>query len=400
QQAALAFETKGPQGLDRYLAELQTQEDVAAVLLDERGRLLSRPPLRDFQLRILLRKPDGPRNRARQQRLAIHSIRTDSHHYEWRALKPRLDSRQWRLLGGARLAIFLSVLALAALLFATWLGRPISRLKSATQGLARGDLSTRVETSLAERRDAIGELGAEFNRMAEHLQTIVSSKERLLRDMSHELRSPLARLDVALEILRDQPANSAALDRIATESQRLAELIDQVMTLARLDDPDAGYQRQTLAFDELVQSVADEMRILPQADIQVDQLQPIALNGHAGLLRSAIENLLRNALHYTADNSQVGLSLSEQQGQACLTIRDAGPGVAESELTAIFRPFYRTAEARDRDSGGYGVGLSIVDRVARLHGGQVTASNRESGGLEIRFCIPALAQGGEQDAPI
>lgn len=399
QQAAAIYEAGGPPALNDYLEGIYAEHEVAAVLLDRSGHPLSRPGLRGFHLRMLLPDTERANKHPARRRLMEMQIRTEADHYLWRAMRPRLEPHQWRLLGWARLAIFVSVLALTALLFAAWLGRPIARLKNATQRMGSGDLGSRVEPRLARRRDAIGELGAEFNRMAEHLQDLVSSKERLLRDVSHELRSPLARLDVALELLRDKPENPAALDRIALESRRLGELIDQVMTLSRLDNPEAAYQMQSLDMAELVDTVINDLRTLPGARIEILKLEAITVSGNPGLLRSAVENLLRNALHYTAPDTAATLALTSDDGWARLVIADQGPGVAEDQLEAIFRPFYRTAEARDRDSGGYGVGLSIVQRVAGLHGGTVNARNRDTGGLEVELCLPLETAGSAQDLP-
>lgn len=393
--AASIYEQRGSDALHDYLQELRRSRHVTAMLLGADGRPLTRlrmpPHVRD---RLLgpVRQLSGPL--ADSGRLLRTRVRTQADQYEWRVLRPRPGPEQWRALGWVRLLIFLLVMALAALLFTAWLGRPIKRLRLATDGMAAGDLATRVDNTLTGRRDEIGELGQAFNNMAERIQALVENKKRLLRDVSHELRSPLARLEVALELARERSVDRATseLDRIDLETQRLKALIDQVMTLARLDDPEAAYQYETLDLHSLTAEICADLALLPEARFDLQSAEGVHVQGNSSLLRSAIENVLRNAIKYTAKGSSIRVRLSVENNQAVLRVADRGPGVPEQQLEAIFKPFYRTSEARtpgaNGSTGGYGVGLAIVQRVVESHGGSATARNRPDGGLEIELRLP------------
>ncbi len=396
QQAALAYESGGEEALHSYLRNLRREHRVTGLLFNRAGKPLTRLRMPPDMRQTLLKGEDSSSSGPRFHRLAHFDIHTDNAIYQWRVLRPPPGPAQWRTLGGVRLVIFLAFMALAALLFTTWLGRPIKQLRIATDNMTAGDLGSRVGASVASRHDEIGELGSAFNRMADRLQSLVANKERLLRDVSHELRSPLARLEVALELAREKSNGAAGkeLNRIDLETQRLKALIDQVMTLARLDDPEAAYQFQLLNIGELLESVCEDLDMLPEADIRLEPYPDLHVLGNDGLLRSALENVIRNAMKYTAGGTEVGVCLYPAGDTAVIEVRDHGPGVPDAQLEAIFRPFYRTSEARTpetgegADSGGYGVGLAIVKRVTLAHKGNVKATNMDGGGLRISLSLP------------
>jgi two-component system sensor histidine kinase CpxA len=282
---------------------------------------------------------------------------------------------------------------------ARYLSSPVVRLRTATQQLAAGDLSARVGAANGRRRDELADLGRDFDVMAEQIQSLMDSKQRLLHDISHELRSPLARLKIALELARqsDGPEARWALDRIEREADRLNDLIGQLLTLARLDSKAQNKSNSSVDLkrivDEIVADADFEARSAGRAVKLVASLDCL-VDGNEQLLRSAIENVVRNAASYTAEGTSVEVSLRCGNGdqQAVIDVLDRGSGVPQAALASIFHPFYRVADARDRQSGGSGLGLSIAQRAVQIHGGSVSASNAPGGGLLVEILLP-LAPG-------
>jgi two-component system sensor histidine kinase CpxA len=246
------------------------------------------------------------------------------------------------------------------------------------------------------RRDELGELAQDFDFMAERVESLVSAQQRLLQDVSHELRSPLARLSVALELaLRDAgPAAAPALGRVGREAERLNELIGQLLTLVRLEGG-AAPQQVRIELSQLVAEIADDADFEATAHdrrVRVAGCDVCEVVGVPELLRSAIENVLRNAVQHTAAGSAVDVTLRRQISGAApiatLEVRDHGPGVPEEALDAIFKPFYRVSDARERSSGGVGLGLAITARAIHLHGGVLRARNAPDGGLIVQIDLP------------
>ncbi|HYM00564.1 MAG TPA: ATP-binding protein [Blastocatellia bacterium] len=278
------------------------------------------------------------------------------------------------------------------------LSSPVVKLRAATRRLAAGDLGARVGPSLGKRRDELADMGRDFDLMAGQIQSLMTSQRRLLHDISHELRSPLARLGVALELARNGDADDTrwALDKIELEAERLNGMVGQVLTLARLENESAERnERVPLDLASLVDEVATDADFEARSrnrTVRITATEPCRTSGNPLLLRSAIENVVRNAVLYTADGTTVDIALRiEQTGpisEAVITVRDHGRGVPEASLGDIFRPFYRVGDARDRESGGSGLGLSITQRAVLLHGGIVSASNAPGGGLQVEIRIP------------
>jgi two-component system sensor histidine kinase CpxA len=280
-------------------------------------------------------------------------------------------------------------------IFCYWLARylttPVLKLRATTNELAEGNLGARVSTKLTKRRDEVGQLGQDFNSMAERLESMVKAQQRLLGDISHELRSPLARLGVALGLARQRsgPEANGALDRIERESDNLNEMISQLLTLTRLESGTDGRKRTDVDLAALVKEVAEdadfEARSINRA-VQVVSSDHCKIKGIEELLRSAVENVVRNAVRYTPEGTAVEVALERQNGHAVISVRDRGKGVPEESLEKIFRPFYRTEDARDRQSGGgTGLGLAITERAVRMHGGSVEAVNAVGGGLAVEM---------------
>lgn len=287
-------------------------------------------------------------------------------------------------------------LALSALL-AWYLSKPIRHLRSAFEAVAAGHLDTRVGP-LMGRRDEIADLGRDFDRVTERLQQLLAAQRRLLHDVSHELRSPLARLQVAIGIARRDPSKvELTLDRLERESARLDTLVGEILTLSRLE---SGTGQNGLVTDDLADLIAE---VASDADFEarakglaVRYLGPEScpLACQPELLQRAIENLVRNGLKYTAPDTVVEVTLAvEASGERCrITVADHGPGVPEEELEHIFEPFVRgKSQGGEHEGNGFGLGLAIARHAIEAHGGSIAAHNRAEGGLVMSIDLP-LAQ--------
>jgi two-component system sensor histidine kinase CpxA len=263
---------------------------------------------------------------------------------------------------------------------------------------------------VGKRRDELGDLARDFDNMAERIESLLTSQRRLLQDISHELRSPLARLHVALGLARQRgdAAPSGALDRIEREADQLNTMIGQVLTLARFDSGAERIDQERLDLAQLIRETAEdaeyEARSLSRS-IRLVRCEDCVLMGTEALLRSAIENVVRNAVRYAPEGTEVevGLSVLNRSGDAMaiIRVRDHGPGVSEDALIQIFRPFYREGDHRDRRTGGTGLGLAITERAVRLHGGSVSASNASDGGLVVEIALPVgTSQSRHESLPL
>ncbi|MBV8475133.1 MAG: HAMP domain-containing protein [Acidobacteria bacterium] len=299
---------------------------------------------------------------------------------------------------GILIAILTS--GLVCFLLARSLTAPIIRLRTATHQLANGELSARAGPAGAGRRDEIAELVRDFDAMAERLENLVNAQARLLNDISHELRSPLARLSVALGLARQRtgPETVGNLDRIELEANRLNELIGRLLVLARMEGGDQDTEMAPVHMGELVGDVSRDAAFEAQGRncrVRCNIRQDSMVFGNAALLHSAVENVVRNAMRYTQEGTEVQIDLESGEAakrrQAIVRISDHGPGVPEQSLSKLFRPFYRLDDARNRQTGGVGLGLSITERAVRLHGGSVKAENRAGGGLVVEICLPAMS---------
>src|SRR6202167_3722265 len=286
-----------------------------------------------------------------------------------------------------------------------WLARyitaPIRDLRAATHRLATGNLSARVGDAATRRADELAELSRDFDHMAEQIESLISSQKRLFADISHELRSPLARLTVALGLTRlhANPECAGGLDRIELEAERLNSLIGNLLRLARLEGGSEALEGDPVPLNRVVQDVAADADFEAQArnrHVRVTHADECTILGNRQLLRSAIENVIRNAVNYTDEGTEVQITLkkshSNGNGMAVISVRDHGRGVPEESLRDIFLPFYRVGDARDRFSGGSGLGLSITERAVRLHGGKVKAENCPDGGLLVELSLPSAAR--------
>lgn len=283
----------------------------------------------------------------------------------------------------------MAFLGLLGGLFIFWLAHhlsaPIAALRSATQALAGGDMEIRVKPDFSRRKDEIGGLAQDFNRMAERVGVLLESRVRLMQDVSHELRSPLARLSVALGLARKQD-QGGALDRIGVEIDRMEELISRLLEYEKADN--AADMGEEIELKALIEEIVDNARFEAGGNPFELELQPAVLQGDRRLLSSALENVLRNAVSYSPEGGHIGFRMESDGNQILIRISDEGPGVPENELEGIFQAFYRVEKARERGKGGSGMGLAIARRAIERHGGRIHARNRRSGGLEIQIRLP------------
>jgi signal transduction histidine kinase len=306
-----------------------------------------------------------------------------------------------------RLISVLMVAALLCLWLARYITAPVIKLRKITRQLAEGNLGARVGSAGVKRRDEIADLGRDFDNMAERLEGLMLSQRRLMTDISHELRSPLARLSVALGLAwrSANPEIESSLEHIERETDRLNELIGALLSLARLESGAEPANREAVNLEALTREVIDDANFEAQSRnvrVRMARCQTCSITGIRGALRSALENVLRNAVNYTAVGTEVEVTLDRihdaTESFAVIQVRDHGDGVPEELLGSIFKPFYRVADARERSSGGTGLGLTITDRIVHLHGGTVTAWNSKHGGLVVELRMPltgALAGNAE-----
>jgi signal transduction histidine kinase len=292
------------------------------------------------------------------------------------------------------LLVTIAVSGVVCYLLVGYLTRPIDSLRRAAQAIAHGDLSARAVGS--RNQDQIGQLVNDFNIMAARLQSTLEAQQQMVSDISHELRSPLARLTVALELARARAGDLArsALDRIELESTRLNDMIGRILALAQITSGELHTTKQRIQLTEILRDVVADADFEARARSTSVQLciQPpresAYVAGYPSLLRSALENVIRNAIAYTNPGTLIEVNQNVENGHAYITIRDHGAGVPESELAKLFTPFYRVDNSRTRRTGGTGLGLAIAARAIALHAGTISAQNASDGGLIIDIRLP------------
>ncbi|MDF3942138.1 HAMP domain-containing sensor histidine kinase [Achromobacter denitrificans] len=307
------------------------------------------------------------------------------------------DSSHWEVLALSPVALALLLFALAVTAPFCWaltrhVTAPLAQLRQATHALSAGRLGAHTPAKLARRKDELGLLARDFNAMADRLKALVDTREQLLHNIAHELRSPLARLRLAAELARRKDERQdLQLDRIERECERLDSLVGNTLRLARLGA--LPVPTDTLDLAEIVSAVVEDARYEAggrQIRIAWDPHPPVPLVGDRCSLASAIENVLRNALRFAPAHSAIRVRLLVSAREACLEIEDRGPGVAHEELESLFEPFYRTASGARKPGSGAGLGLSIAHAAVAAHKGRMSARNMSPQGLSVRLELPRL----------
>src|SRR5437763_14612335 len=417
QTAAEILERDGQGALASYLDRVERASGIHAVILDEYGEEVSGRPVPAGASELAKRTTESAPfvfefSPQQPQPLAAQAVRAPSGtRYTMVAEMPGPDFPRppprpgehgsflfgLHLLGQSMLTVLL-----VGGLFCYWLARyvttPIVKLRDTTHELAAGNLTARISHKLIKRRDEIGSLGRDFNLMAGRIESLVEAQRRLLRDISHELRSPLTRLNVALELVRRRaaPELDKGLDRIGREAGSINEMIGQLLTLSRVESGTYKLAGVRIDLCALLQEITDDADFEARCrnrTVRITACEECTATGVAELLRSAIENVVRNAVHHTAEGTEVLIALycetSDGEKHALISVQDHGAGVPEEAIERNFDPFYRVEDARDRQTGGTGLGLAIATRAVQLHGGTIRAANAPDGGLvvEIRFPI-------------
>lgn len=307
-------------------------------------------------------------------------------------LRQRPSQPWWRLSSLSEpilILLLLLISAAASFILAISISRPLRELLQQNLRFANGQLDSRVE-QLAKRQDELGQLGRSFNTMAERISALLHNQQRLMRDISHELRSPLARAQLALG-LSERQRDLQQLPRLKSELERLEAMLDELLTFSKLDAGQYQLQCHPVDLVALTEQVLDINQLEADARQQHFRLQAPAqlwLSADSHLLGRAIENIVRNALKYAPAASNIDCTIAVQGSQIALTVRDYGPGLPMTQLNDIFQPFYRVSDSRNSQTGGTGLGLAIVAQIIRQHQGEVSASLPAGGGLQINVTLP------------
>lgn len=400
-EATKIYEREGREGLVHYFDYLNQNLKNPSYLLDETGQELAGQQISEALKTAALHSRERDEMVVDGKQYMVMRIKAPGgqHYFYIHAVPVFIEGQLFGTPGRLVLQILVVLLSagLGCYLLARYLTTPLVQLRTATQQFATGDLSARVGSSLSQRRDEATELGRDFDRMAERIESLINGQRRLLGDISHELRSPLTRLNLALGVARRQTGDLAlkAHDRIEREAERLNELIGQLLRLTELESGEQFIKREPIHLAPMLNELAADADFEARSQnrsVRIVTAEECTTTGDERLLRSAIENVVRNAIRHTAEGTEVEIKLAYQPNTPempiLIIVRDHGLGVPEYSLSHLFRPFYRVDDARDRHSGGTGLGLSITERAIKLHGGTVSATNAADQGLIVSMQLP------------
>ncbi len=400
-EASTALREDGREGITEWLRSLPDVTASHVFVLDDRGEdLLGRrvPP----PVEVAMRRFGGPQfqrpppmrdfGNLRPARPFTQLVGPDDHVYTLFVLPPQGRVGRWLLERGVVVVVFLALLVSATVsyLLARAMSRPIRRFRESAVALADGDLDARVADHVGKRRDEIGLLAQDFDRMADELQQASLRQKELMRNVSHELRSPLARLRVALELARRKSGDDLAeFDKIDRETGRLDEMIGQILEFSRLD-AEIREQQHLVELEELLQSIVEDVRYEfgDDARITTETDPGVRVRAYPNALRSGLENVLRNAMQHNQTGGEVFVTLTASASNVLVTIDDQGGGVADADLERMFEPFYRATG--DVSKPGSGLGLAIASRAIAMNGGTMTAANTGAG-LRVEIRLPLSA---------
>jgi signal transduction histidine kinase len=381
ESAQAALNRGGPDAVSAYMRKLDNLFGGSHYLLDEHGvDIVSRENHGG-----LLPPPPASKSREQRQNHMVITHQSTDGRYWIVAMSPMGRSHPWMFLPYYLLVA--GVITLLCWLAAVGVLSPIREISKTAASFGRGKLTARVMT---RRQDEIGQLAQSFNQMADHVERLITSERRLLGDISHELRSPLSRLKLATKLARTSLDQQSALDRIERDIDRMSSLVSDIVDITRMESDPSPRDMTPLKLTSLVEAIVEDCRIEAESrgcSLAVTGHMTSEVEGNRELLRRAVENVVRNAIHYSPVQAVVDIILIEEPGTAKIEVRDRGPGVPEDSLARIFEPFFRIEEARDKVRGGSGLGLSIAKRAIQLHHGFIAAEN-VAPGLKVLISIP------------
>jgi len=383
EHARQVFERSGREQLALYLQQLYTFFPDDHYLTDSKGRDVLTGEDRSGLLAQARERPPRPGMVVRGR--MVLATQTADGRYRFIAVIQRPPLDLWGFV--PYYVLVLLAVALLCYMLATNLATPLRVLGQAVEQFGRGNLSARVNS---RRQDEIGELSRAFDQMADRIQTLLTAERRLLQDISHELRSPLARLSFGVELVRTADDREGAVARLKKEIDRLTHLVGGLLQVTRVEGDPASLNREVFSLNELLLELAADGAI--EADARGCRLvvkgeEPILVRADHELLRRAVENILRNAIRHAPEGTAVEIVFDYRPTTVSISIRDYGPGVPEEMLSSIFKPFFRVDSARDSASGGAGLGLAIAQSAIALHRGSLSATNMHPG-LQVSIELP------------
>ena len=400
-EASEVYEQQGAKALRQWYRSLAKREGIRVVLLDDDGKPLVRlRPKRhdededDNDEEDLLKRLAPPME-AHLLNLADHDVTsTSGQQYTLRMLPSRYLQTRFKpdSLHGYRFSASFLIILLGSLWIARSIARPIRLLQDASLKMAQGKLNVRVAKDVGKRRDELGQLAVAFDQMADKVSDLLETQQQLFRDISHEIRTPLTRQKLAIELARSSDTPNEYLERIEQQNQSIEELVNQLLTLMQVES--IQIQQEPVSLTLLLQSCIDSAELELQRktiSLQTEWQSQALIHGDAILLTRAFENLLVNAIKYSPEHSSIRISTFQDEHSIQVEISDQGPGIPETELTEILKPFYRADQSRTRSTGGFGLGLAISAEIIHQHGGKMSLENRKDKGLTVRLSFNKVA---------
>ena len=384
---------------------------IGVVLLDEQGSIITAKGIPKAVVQFYQQHKSWPFESGKHFRLEQKTITTDQtlqlsvlllpkkKHFRSDHPPPWFSNfnKRTRGWGIIRLVIALAVSALVCYLLARYLSRPITKLRNTVNSLGKGNFDTDIAAQFVNRKDEISELAIDIDEMAAKLREQFRIREDLLRDISHELRSPLARMRIASELIKSKTPELKLKEITQLESDivLIDNLIGEILTFSRLSDKNRQYELDVVDIRAVLDDILENANFEAasqnkQVILNCNSTVSYELNANKALIQRAMENIIRNAIKYTQEQTLVTIDLQRQADLISVTVKDQGPGVAKDHLEKIFEPFYRVSDSRSRESGGSGLGLAITRRAIELHNGTIAARNSDSGGLIISVELPVI----------
>ncbi len=414
--AVSIYETSGEKALTKWYKRIYKRYEIRAILISQNKERLGRSVRKSHDEHDDLDDFFEDNDKHRSEKIInfrrpminprVSVISSSGQHYVFKVLpSPYIHKKlgspsEYRWL---RFLVTLIIISIASFWLSRHVVKPVVILKSASQKMASGQLSTRVSQSIGRRKDELGELGNSFDNMAEQLERTITGQKQLLRDISHEIRTPLTRQRIAIDLIREQLGEDDAftkelLEKIESQNNKLNELIENLLTLNRLGEEAKNVTIEPVNLFELLKALVEDAELeanTKDIDLQLRCSETTSIHGNSVLLGRAFENVVGNALKYSPINAAITIEVvmdedsSQQTSGFTIKISDQGLGLSDDEIKKAFTPFYRADNSRTQNTGGYGLGLAIVKRVVDLHKGEITLHTPDEGGLCVTIWLPA-----------